>query len=371
LNEDKIQLKLNEIHQKYSIECKRLLSEMKYPLPSSEFDDYVQHQILHVLEEILFTLGSKLLEGKDAIEFVETAKKSLRDHVDNYRGKNLESIRKFYDELVGKAVKDFSDIIRKEWNQRSSIKPSVLDKLQKQAFDEVLLAFESETKKFASENIAEAMKSHLKQQIKTQYDKMEEENSRLASLFIKQHSEELLAHLKTRTGPESIQMPLFDNDLNEKLQDAVTEVIKKFESLTLEYAVYSCFQPLYQQFKKDVHSLCDLRRRENIDAFAREVTQPIETSVKVILHSESNYNTVFSFKQFIRTICLINLDDGIPKTWPIELKLQIIDNMIRNRQEIQDLIRKKEGLWSTFWGFVLWVLSSLGLYGEVSVHNEL
>ena len=361
LNEDKIQLKLNDIHQSYAIKAKEMLSQMKTPLPSKVFEDHVHKSLLPTLEDKLFSLSSRLLEDKETLDFVATVMKSLRDHVDNFRGRNQIAISKFFETVATNSVNEFVEIIKRDWSQQSPMKPVLLEKLQAQGIKEVLHTFEVQTKDFADESIADAMKSHLKQQLKEKCDALEENNSRLASEFIQQHSESMLQLLKSRTGPEAIQMPVFDNDLNKKLEDSVNEVIKKFEVSTLDYSVYSCFQPLFQQFKKDVHSLCDLRRRENIDAFTREVTQPLEASLRVILLSETNYRSVFSFKQFIRSVCLINLDDGKPKSWPIELKMQIIDNFIQSKQELKTLIEKKDGLWSTFMGFIEWILWSLGL----------
>jgi hypothetical protein len=62
----------------------------------------------------------------------------------------------------------------------------------------------------------------------------------------------------------------------------------------------------------------------------------------------------------IRNSCLINLDDGKPKTWPMELKLQIIHNFIESRPELSQLIKKKDGIWSILIGFMEWILWTIG-----------
>ena len=56
---------------------------------------------------------------------------------------------------------------------------------------------------------------------------------------------------------------------------------------------------------------------------------------------------------------MINLDDGKPRSWPLELKNQIIDNFINSSEELTNLIAKKDGIWSLIAGFLEWIIESI------------
>jgi len=98
-----------------------------------------------------------------------------------------------------------------------------------------------------------------------------------------------------------------------------------------------------------------------VKAFTREVEIPLRTSKKIIILSHDRYSTVFSFKQFIHSVCLLHLDEGKPKYWSMKLKSEIIDQFITDDQQLLKLIHSKAGLWSAVVGFFQWVLWLLNI----------
>jgi hypothetical protein len=58
----------------------------------------------------------------------------------------------------------------------------------------------------------------------------------------------------------------------------------------------------------------------------------------------------------MRSVCLLNLDEGKPKYWSLKLKLEIIDQFINDDKELSKLIESKLGLWSSLVGFFQWIL---------------
>jgi hypothetical protein len=58
----------------------------------------------------------------------------------------------------------------------------------------------------------------------------------------------------------------------------------------------------------------------------------------------------------MRSVCLLNLDEGKPKYWSSQLKLEIIDQFINDDKELSKLIESKLGLWSSIVGFFQWIL---------------
>lgn len=57
----------------------------------------------------------------------------------------------------------------------------------------------------------------------------------------------------------------------------------------------------------------------------------------------------------MRQVCLLNLDEGKAKNWEMPLKEKIVNKFVQDSKELQDLVRSKEGLWSSVKGFFQWV----------------
>lgn len=57
----------------------------------------------------------------------------------------------------------------------------------------------------------------------------------------------------------------------------------------------------------------------------------------------------------MKQVCLLNLDEGKAKNWEEPLKKKIVDKFIGDSNELQDLVKSKEGLWSSVKGFCQWV----------------
>ena len=51
----------------------------------------------------------------------------------------------------------------------------------------------------------------------------------------------------------------------------------------------------------------------------------------------------------------MNLDEGKAKNWDAPLKEKIVEKFIQDSQELQTLIKSKEGLWSRVKGFLQWI----------------
>ena len=62
---------------------------------------------------------------------------------------------------------------------------------------------------------------------------------------------------------------------------------------------------------------------------------------------------VLAWSQMER-VCYFRLDNGKAKDWKRERKEKIVKNFIRQSQELQDLIKSREGIWSGFKGFFQW-----------------
>ena len=61
-------------------------------------------------------------------------------------------------------------------------------------------------------------------------------------------------------------------------------------------------------------------------------------------------------------VSFFSLDNGKAKDWKRERKEKIVKNFIQESQELQDLMKSKEGIWSSFKGFFQW--SYFAILGE-------
>ena len=57
----------------------------------------------------------------------------------------------------------------------------------------------------------------------------------------------------------------------------------------------------------------------------------------------------------MKEVCLLNLDEGKAKHWQKSLKRTIALKFIASSPELQDIIRSKQGTWSTIKGFLQWL----------------
>ena len=360
LNEKKIKLERNELSNEAEIKVEVEINKLNIPLPTSSFLASV-NAIVSSVEEEVKEHASLFLEEKQMDEFLQEVSSALEKVVERLRLRNNEAIADYFKRSVNEAVTTFIQIVHSDWELKTPQKPSILQKMKENARRQSETLFLTLTKDFEHERPFATSHSHVRELVREEETKVDEENSQLVTSFIKSKSAEILEQFKQRTGPDVISLPVFDEELEKKLAHEINRIIQIFENSMVDFSIYPTFGTLFEEFKKDVSDLCDLRRRENLGAFTREVHKPLEAAKKIVTLSESKYSTVFSFKQFVRSVCLIHLDDGKPKSWPYELKLQIINNFIANDEDLISMINEKDGLWSTIKGLFEWILWTLGL----------
>lgn len=360
LNEKKIKLECNELSNEAEIRAEVEINKLNIPLPTSLFLQRVSAIVSGVEEEVKeqasFFLEDEVIDG-----FMNEVSSTLDKVVERLKLRNNEAISEYLKKSVTEAVSTFIRIIHADWEVKTPQKPSILHKMKENARNQSETLFLSLTQDFEHETPFQTTHSHFRQSLREEEIRVEEENSQLVSHFIRSKSAEILEQMKQRTGQDVISLPVFDEELEKKLAHEINRIIQVFEHSMVDFSIYPTFGTLFEEFKKDVSDLCDQRRRENLGAFTREVHKPLEAAKKIVTLSESKYSTVFSFKQFVRSVCLIHLDDGKPKSWPYELKLQIINNFIANDEDLKRMINEKDGLWSTIRGLFEWILWTLGL----------
>lgn len=384
LNEKKIKLECNELSNEAEIRTEVEINKLNIPMPTSGFLLSVDVIVGTVKEEVK-EHASSFLEDEQVELFLEELSAALEKVVERLKLRNNEAVAEYLKKSVTDAVSSFTQLVHADWEGkngdregksadregkklvhgdwegRTPQKPSILQKMKENARVQSETLFLSLTKDFEHEAPFPSALSHFRELVREEEMRVEEENSQLVSSFVKSKSAEMLEQMRQRTGPDVISLPVFDEELEKKLVHEINRIIQIFQHSMVDFSIYPTFGTLFEEFKKDVSDLSHLRRRENLAAFTREVHKPLEAAKKILTLSESKYSTVFSFKQFVRSVCLIHLDDGKPKSWPYELKLQIINNFIANDQDLKRMIQDKDGLWSTIRGLFEWILWTLGL----------
>ncbi|RWS05934.1 interferon-induced guanylate-binding protein 2-like protein [Dinothrombium tinctorium] len=353
LNDKKVKLKIIEIHNNIEIQSEDLLRRVNLPIPSLELkkesDLILQRMKKSFSEEI-----KHFTESSAEIPFVNDIEKSIKRIISNIELLNNQKIDQFLEDSAKEATKKFYSIGKSgETNVR---KPALLKKVLDEAFESAILIYKQMTSKFDKENSYASRLSFFKETLSKKQKEIENENEQLAIKHMKAESTKLLDSFRERTSSQFIALPVNDTYLETRLRLEVSKVIKDYEEILGEFVVYISYVNILEDLKQKLQSVCALRREENIQAFTKEVKQPLEMAKRLILLSADKYTTVFSFKQFIRSVCLLNLDEGKPKFWPLSLKSQIIENFMEKDEELQESLKSKEGLFSAILGFFQWLL---------------
>ena len=319
MNEKKIKLMINEIEQRSQVQIEEEISLIASPVPSHVYD-LKTRAITEGFEMQLFDRVLHFVDDQESMEVVSVIMKSLKRIIDVYKAKNGEEIKKFFSKVIVDAEEKVVSVFRSDWDQSTPLIPSILSKLKARAVKEAELIFTAQTKDFDQESLFVIMKSHLTQRLKERNRELDDKNAELAGQFVKQEAGRLMEQLKQRTSPDVIQMPVFDADLDKKLEHEVSQVLKSFETTAVDYSVYPSYATHLENFRAEISSLCEKRKKENIDAFTLAVNKPLEASLKHIILAEPNYNTVFAFKRFVSCqlfcCCCITFSDCVTITFP-------------------------------------------------------
>ena len=361
LNTKKVESQVTHIIKEAEIELEKGMNDIRLPTPTKDLELETQ-KILSPIFARANQLMSRLLEAEQLQESKSSLGTSLSRIVTIFKSKNTQEMNKFLQEMIEGSLLVYNKTIDKEWSRERPLHPSYLNNIKKFADEEANSHYAHVTNDFVNEPLYEVINSHLQQRLRKYGDSLEAENEQLADNFISNSKDSAVAEFTSRTSPQTLQMPLMDDELEERLQRETVNVIKDFKSQTSEFEVYKSYSKTFQSLREQLADICSLRKQENIDAFTKEVLKPLQDSVRLIKISESKYSTVFSFKKYIEEVCLEMLKDGKPATWPYSLKLKIIANFIENNDDLSTLIAQKDSLFSRILGafeWIWWCISNL------------
>ncbi|XP_013388840.1 guanylate-binding protein 2 [Lingula anatina] len=358
MNEKRIKLKCSELQHKVELDAEEALSKMKLPLKTSE----LEHQIgvLHEKSLSQFTESIKnfTLEA-DRADIIKRLGSSITSIGDRFFLKNKQALEKTLHEGIEKAIGQFKKLT--ENKDRFPRAPKEMSHVLIFANEAAEKVFHTECDKASEEDLYKVYQGNLKNQLVEVSKALEKENDEYLHTQINVRVRELLSLFTDSTDATIMPLPVNDTDLEERLYQETKNCETSYRDEFDEFSTFKSFAEGMIELQRGIHKICGKRRQENVEAFAREVEAPLRTAKQLIVLSADKYDTVFSVSQFIRKVCLLNLDEGKPKHWPLDLKSSIIDHFMESDQDIQTIMLEKQGLWSSIVGFVQWIMWLLGL----------
>ncbi|KAI1305312.1 Guanylate-binding protein 1 [Halotydeus destructor] len=359
LNEKKIRLRISQIKDSGSIDAEEQFGKLKFPVATSVFMRHVRVFKSRIQEEARIEL-EKLLEQNETSTQLAAVEKLVDLIADSYQLRNNKAIEAVFENSINESIEKFRLVANTDWDKSMPQRPHVLDKIIQQAELEATGLFSSKVVEFKHEAQYLSSESLLKEQLGKSAAKVKQENSDIAGRYMKQVALRLSEQFALNTGSDRIPLPAFGDALDRGLKAEVDRTLRTFDDEVGEFAEYEPYALAQVSLKTKIADVCDMRRKENLDAFTKVVKKPLEMAKKMIILSHDRYTTVFRYRQFIRKLCLINLDDGQPKAWPVDLKIEIIDNFVNNDEELTEIMSKKQGLWSSVVGFFEWLFWFFG-----------
>ena len=105
--------------------------------------------------------------------------------------------------------------------------------------------------------------------------------------------------LEERTSHKILVLPMNAPDLEARLNAEVQIIVNKFSEVMDAFIIYKTYPEQMDLFNTKMNVIIEQRKRENVEAFTRVVSNKLQTAKGVILLSADRYTTVFTLKQFV------------------------------------------------------------------------
>ncbi|XP_076316462.1 uncharacterized protein LOC143228907 isoform X2 [Tachypleus tridentatus] len=353
INEKKIRLRCSELQNKMELIAEDSLRALTLPVPSSTLHHQIAEIIQDAQEGFRKELGD-LVVPEVREKYLAFLRKTIHNLGESFHLRNSKALESMFLDGINLAVDKFKILTKDTENQ--PLKPSFLKTLLEKGFTTAVKIFESQCSQYSEESLYEPHKALLENRLMEQWKEVEKKNEDLVQSLIKTVVKELLHQFRDNTDSNHIPLPLNETDLNSRLQMEMLRVERQYKEQTEDFSSYKGYTIGIAELQRGLHSICGQRRNENVEAFTEVVKQPLETSKQIIVLSADKYTTAFSVKQYMRSVCLLNLNEGKPKHWSQDLKYSIVDYFLTSDEELQNIIRSKQGWYSSIIGFFQWLL---------------
>ncbi|XP_054157665.1 guanylate-binding protein 1-like [Oppia nitens] len=360
INEKKIKLKCSQSLHELEIKSEQRIRAIQLPVQTSHLITQAK-EILKDIKSDYINQVKDLVDSSTMELYLETLTKAVKNQVSSIQLENNRAIEEFFDRQIQESIGKFDSVSQSDYSRVKPRKPTLLRRIFEESNIQALDMFNNNCQQYTSESIYESKLALLKIKLNEKILSLEKQNELIAKTYIQNESNRLVDEFRSQTGTSFIPLPVNNTELESRIKLEVSKSIRDYSDLLTEYSTYQTYDDMFVKFKENLVEICDQRRNENVKAFTKEVETPLKTSKKIISLSHHKYTTVFSFKQFMHSVCLLHLDEGKPKYWSLKLKSEIIDEFISSDKQLLELIESKSGLYSSIIGFFQWILWILNL----------
>ncbi|XP_078606478.1 uncharacterized protein LOC144879110 [Branchiostoma floridae x Branchiostoma japonicum] len=353
INDKKIKLRCTEWQRRLELEAEERLENVQLPTRSSLLEEEFVAVETSCISSFQQEVG-KLLGKKAYRKYMEQLKSSLQNVHDKFALRNTRMLEDLLDQAVQNAIDGFRE--KAVIPDKSPLSPGAVVRQVAEATLTATKIFSAEAKAAEGEKMYEPYQAVLQTRMSEEQERFEEANSELVRLFCLSKVRELVDEFRSSTGSTEIILPINSTELEMRLKQSWLRVEAQYRDAEDDYSLFTAYEDGMKTLQERVEEVYKQRRQENVEAFAREVDAPLKTARDIIKLSADKYDTVFSVTQYIRQVCLLQLNQGQPKYWHQELKASIIDHFIQSEKDIQRIIQSRQGWWSAVVGFFQWLL---------------
>lgn len=361
LNSKRVENRIIILRQEAEVSLEEKLNSIDLPIPSETLEEKAARILDPIYSDCVQKI-SLILEDDAISSTAAIVSNSLGRILSALKSKNQDRIHDYFMQIIAESMNTFNRTVDEQWSKEEPLTPSLLSKVKTMAREDATVHYTDATREYSAEKLEAVMSSHLKQEISRHEANMDLENEKLALKYISSAADKSMKMFSDKTKPDIVQMPRLDEELLHMLENEKANAVSLFQAEIKEFTSYDTYSEKYAGLLEQLSEMIERRKKENIDAYTKEVLGPLEDAVPMIVISESRYSNAWSFSHFIESVYFEVLKKGKAATWPDDLKHKIIHNFVENDATLSKLTASKRGFWPNIYGFfemLFWFLSKI------------
>lgn len=298
INEKKIKLKCSSVIEDLTLKSEIGFGQIEFPVVSSIF--YLRAKdIRDTMVELCKTQLGPLISKEVLNSYVDSLTKLINNQAASAQLENNRRIEEFLMKVINECTENFVSTVNADYSNTEPRKPTFLEKAVIAADKQVKEYFEERSGNFTQEKFYQTHLLLLQETLNKKVDEISKENARLVLIYLDTNKNKFIEQFRLKTSSNYISLPVNTSDLENRLKRESETVFRDFDHFLGDFESYPIYSTVKDELKDSMFLLADQRHKENIDAFQREVSIPLDTAKKLILLSQDKYSTVFSFKRFV------------------------------------------------------------------------
>ena len=358
LNEKKISVKSNEIKSRLELVADEQIRKISLPIKSTELTKHA----VSISTQLTRNFNDHLVELVDA-ETLKTLMaafdKSIGLIVTSVHADNRALIESAMGKIKEKILKNFQDKVDSGLSAGAR-KPALLERMIENLMRSGEEDFTVKTLQYKEETVYEASFALFQKEAAKIGEGWIKKNNQLAADNIKAHVHIFSDKFAQRISPKSLQLPMDEANLNERLTSIGSQIVSEFEAQFADFGNCCDFEPQLQRLKESILKIGGEKQQENIKAFRSIVNDVFRNAKDIIKLSEDKYGNQYSFRRFVEGVASKLLAEGKSSSWSDKLKGQVIADFITADPEISALMDAKRGILATIIGLIEYLLSFIG-----------